>query len=85
MKTFLEKLERKAENWLDVVDDQVQQPILQVMTGEVFIHNPNPTGIDSPGQPVQATISPPSSGLHQPTETYDRELQCQPVLRKANA
>jgi hypothetical protein len=85
MKTFLEKLEHKAENWLGVVDDQLQQPILQVMTGEVFIHNPNLSGIDNPGQPAQPTIPPPSSGLHQPAETYDREIQCQPVLRKANA
>ncbi len=38
MKTFLEKLERKAEQWVNTMDDQLQDTSIRVMTGEVFTH-----------------------------------------------
>lgn len=38
MKRLLEKLDRKTKSWLEAVDDQLHEPILRAMTGEVFIH-----------------------------------------------
>ena len=38
MKTFLAKLERRGGYWVSRLDDQLQQPIVRVMTGEVFMH-----------------------------------------------
>lgn len=38
MMAFLEKLERKAEQWMAVMDGQINQPIVNAMTGEVFTH-----------------------------------------------
>ncbi len=36
MKTFLDKLDRKAGRWLEAVDREFQQPVTKMLTGEVF-------------------------------------------------
>lgn len=41
MMAFLEKLERKAEQWVATMDGQINQPIVNAMTGEVFTHQPD--------------------------------------------
>jgi hypothetical protein len=32
------KLDKAAERWLNAIDGNLQQPIVQTMTGEVFTH-----------------------------------------------
>lgn len=53
MMAFLEKLERKAEQWMAAMDGQINQPIVNAMTGEVFTHQPD-AHKDMPTMHVQA-------------------------------
>lgn len=40
MKHLIEKLEQKANQWLDTFDAQLHDPTIRVMTGEVFRDTP---------------------------------------------
>jgi hypothetical protein len=58
MKSLLEKLDRKAKHLLDNMDSHLQQPTVQILTGDVFTHDT--TGEhdsirqESPIQPISA-------------------------------
>jgi hypothetical protein len=87
MKNFLEKLDRKAGNWLDTLDEQLQQPIVQTLSGEVFTHGTSLNGHSLRDQSVQ--MAQPSTHMvasrsHE-LETVDGDDLCPPVLRNANA
>jgi len=86
MKTFLDKLDRTAARWLNTMDSQLQQPVVQILTGEVFTHGTLPINHIEPEQPVQQTVKqadvPALSQAHH-TDTPERETVRPPVLRKA--
>jgi hypothetical protein len=58
MKSLLEKLDRKAKRLLDNMDSQLQQPAVQILSGDVFTHGTtderNSIRQESPIQPATA-------------------------------
>lgn len=64
MKALLEKLEHKAEQWVNSLDAQLQQPIVQVVTGEVFTHS-GVTIDQMAGEPESIEPPVPPPGLPQ--------------------
>ena len=55
MMAFLEKLERKAEQWIGAMDGQINQPIVSAMTGDVFTHSTSDVQDALPSLQVQVT------------------------------
>jgi hypothetical protein len=81
MKTFLEKLDRKAGQWLNTLDSQLQEPIVRAVKGEVFTHgttsNNDHTQEAAAHQPLAAAPKTRQSTI------TDCDIVHQPVLRKA--
>jgi hypothetical protein len=80
MNHFLEELDHKVGRWLNTIDDQVQQPIVHTLIGDVFTHDTSPSGQNHhAAQPTAAFLptrdSRPVSG--------DALYPC--ALRQANA
>ncbi|HEX2621696.1 MAG TPA: hypothetical protein VHL11_16175 [Phototrophicaceae bacterium] len=83
----LSKLDRMAERWLNTLDGQIQEPVLQIMSGEVFTHGTTSDHsvqtevvyTSTQEQPTQ----PPSTPLRNPN--YQPEAKRPATLRKANA
>ncbi len=85
MKTFFEKLDRKAGRWLNAVDEQLQAPIVNTLTGEVFTHN---SAADYDDQPLFQTAvwqsnAPANRTIPEPRPADPNCLY--PPLRKADA
>ena len=57
MKNLLKRLDKKAAQWVNELDDQIKEPLVQIVTGEVFTDGTNPAS--KPHRPESA----------QPTET----------------
>ena len=68
MKNFFQKLDRAASRWLNEFDGQMEQPITQVMTGDVFTYQA--AADDSIICETQATVTP-TSGLSQRVDKDD--------------
>lgn len=79
MKTFLETLDRRAGRWLNAMDSKLQQPLVRVMTGEVFTHGTSPNGHTNQEQPVQQAAQQSS------THTASQDVICLPWLRNADS
>jgi hypothetical protein len=84
METLLEKLDRIAGQWLEAVDNQLQEPIVRTITGEVFTHgtSSNAASSEQSGQKVayQPAVANPTNRLN----AMDNNVVC-PPLRTANA
>jgi hypothetical protein len=87
MKNFLDKLERLAGNWIETMDNQLQQPIADTMTGAVFI---NPIRLEDQvveeqhaEQPAEQPITPAPSPLRQPNTSEKDTTAHKRVLREA--
>ncbi len=79
MKTLLEKLDRKAGRWLNAMDSKLQQPLVRVITGEVFTHGVSPNGHSDREQPVQQAAQQSS------THAASQDVICLPWLRNADS
>lgn len=55
MLALLEKLERKAEQWVATMDGQLNQPVVSAMTGDVFTHQT--PDYREEALPVQAAVT----------------------------
>ncbi len=84
MKPFFEKLDRQAGRWLDAMDAQLQAPIVNTLTGEVFTHDttanednqsPFPTVVRQSSAPASRTVREPHAA----------DPCLYPPLRKADA
>ncbi len=85
MKTFFEQLDRKAGRWLNAVDEQLQAPLVNTLTGEVFTHD---TAADQDDQVLFPTVvrqsnTPASRHVHESRAADTTKLY--PPLRKADA
>jgi hypothetical protein len=56
MRNLVEKLNDQAGRWLDHLDDQVQEPIVRIMTGEVWTHGGSVDEIQC--SPIQVSAQP---------------------------
>lgn len=84
MKSWLEKLERKAGYLLDMMDHQLQEPIVQAMTGEVFTHGSETTYHTREEQPAPAKPKRTAETARK-RSSADSEALCPPALQQANA
>lgn len=84
MKSFLKTLER----FVEIVDNELQQPIVRVISGDVFTHDPTAHKHSSQDQVIQQA-APPRAAM--PTNTTreshpaDTNVLCPPRLRPAGA
>jgi hypothetical protein len=79
MKTLLEKLDRRAGRWLSAMDSELQQPLVRVITGEVFTHGASPNGHIDREQSVQQAAQQSS------THAASQDVICLPRLRNADS
>jgi hypothetical protein len=82
MSGFLEKLER----WVHILDEQLNGTTVQLLTGEVFTHDPcaRVTGPQEEPVPQDAENAPPTP--HSTRETHKPEARLYPpVMKKAPA
>lgn len=82
MKTFLEKLDRQAERLLNIMDNQINQPIAESLnlTGTLFMQSDTSSGEN---QEAQLTVSP-THEAPQP-KLVERSAKRSVVLQKADA
>jgi hypothetical protein len=80
MKNFLDKLDRLAGNWIETMDNQLQQPIVESMTGAVFTHGTTSENVVE--QPAQQPVTPTPSPARQPNTT-EKDTVHNRVLREA--
>jgi hypothetical protein len=70
MNKLLEKLDRVAGSWLNVMDEQLQQPIADTLSGEVFMTEIRPQRV-AESQPVSTMLPPavpaPKPAVKQPS------------------
>jgi hypothetical protein len=78
MNRLLEKLDHMAGRWVNTMDEQLQQPIVHTMTGEVFTHGTASNDHMTLAQPVQ----PAAPAGHKPAVIDVRPTRTA-VLRKA--
>ncbi|MEP7285632.1 MAG: hypothetical protein ABI947_07690 [Chloroflexota bacterium] len=88
MNTFLEKLDRRAKAWLDMVDSQLHDPIVRLLSGELLTHDSYSNERDYHQQPeqqaVQPVITPANPVPHEP-DTMDNTRVRRLLIQKANA
>lgn len=41
MKNLLQRLDKKAAQWIDAMDNELKEPVTQIVTGEVFVDGTN--------------------------------------------
>jgi hypothetical protein len=70
---FLMKLDRRAGRWLNVMDDELQEPITRVITAAVFVGAPARTNghvkggiVDTQEEVAQQKQVPQESAVSQP-------------------
>ncbi|MBL8161503.1 MAG: hypothetical protein JNJ61_05905 [Anaerolineae bacterium] len=79
MTNLLQQLDRKAGRWLNTLDDQLQQPTTQILTGAVFTH-----GTSSNGHTVaEQTAAQPRKRASGAADAHDSQVACPPQLSKA--
>jgi hypothetical protein len=84
MKTFFKKLEQLV----DIMDNELQQPISKVLTGEVFTHDPTFHARYGSAEQSTPQIAQPVVRAANPTRDSrrtDNTAICPPVLRPAGA
>lgn len=83
MKSFLKTLER----FVNIMDNELQQPIVQVLSGEVFTHDPTSHCHSSQEQPVQqaAPLVVTATITAHKSRSSDSNVVCPPTLRTAVA
>lgn len=77
MMAFFEKIERAAERLVNGLDDQLQEPLVKVITGEVFVSAEASVSAShipcieetTPPTPPQGKEMPASHPLHPTTPT----------------
>jgi hypothetical protein len=78
MMAFFEKIERVAERLVNGMDDQLQEPLIKVMMGEVFVsgdtsvsatNTPCIEDKTTPPTPSQGKDMPASQPIHPTTPT----------------
>jgi hypothetical protein len=80
MKNFLDKLERMAEQFVGAMDEQLQQPIADTISGAVLMNRTTPDIHDTEqSEPQSAPVTRP---IRKP-DTTENEVVCSPVLREA--
>jgi hypothetical protein len=86
MKTWLETLEDRAERLLNMMDNELQAPIIHTLTGEVFTHGTPSRDDGEKAKPVQAVTQPaPETKRKRQSESASAEGSCPPLLRQADA
>lgn len=83
MKSFLSRLERLV----DIMDNELNQPISRVLTGEVFTHDPSARthGIPEQQPTPQAPRVLPASKPTREARPVDTVPNCGPRLRPVGA
>jgi hypothetical protein len=85
MKSFLKKL----EHLVNIIDNEMQQPITQVLTGEVFTHDPSShahsyNATEESTQKAARPVVTAASPTREP-RVADKTPVCPPQLRPAGA
>ncbi|NLX09981.1 MAG: hypothetical protein GXY36_10025 [Chloroflexi bacterium] len=83
MKNLLSKLDRKAGQWLETVDGEMQQPVTQFLNGETLFNRASGhSNHSAQAQPdAQAPATPATNPGRKPSTS---EVPCQQTLRGAN-
>lgn len=85
MKSFLKKL----EHLVDIIDGEMQQPIVKVLTGEVFTSDASSQAhhYNAAEQVTQPTVQPvvPAANPARDTRPVDANAICPPRLRPVAA
>lgn len=84
MKSFLKKL----ENLVSIIDNEMQQPIVQVLTGDVFTHDPSSHAHSCNATEASTQKARPVVTAASPTREprpIDTNAVCPPRLRPAGA
>lgn len=77
MKTLLERLDSAAGRWVNRIDSQLQEPVVQVITGQVFMHGAESNGHPAHRQPAQPVARQTSAPEPKPTrEALIPAMQC---------
>ena len=85
MKSFLKTLERLV----DIIDGEMQQPIVKVLTGEVFTHDATSHSHgysnQEPSIPQAASHALPTTNPTREPRQTDNNIVCPPRLQPAGA
>lgn len=89
MKNLFGKLDRQFGRWLAVMDDQLQEPVLRAISGEVFVHGATLQEGNTQQHMEEVSVEPPMNpGMQvevsapdvQKKSTYDGKLICPPLV-----
>ena len=83
MTTFLQKLDRAAERWVSIIDNQLQDATVRTITGEIFHDDVSSQCVlhDEAEQDAPLTTLP----VHSPRDARKTKSTYPPLLRKASA
>lgn len=85
MKTFLKNLDRKAGRLLSAMDDQLHEPIVRTMTGDVFVHSAVEQDCQIAPEQAAAAQQPPTPTRPLRAQVTAEPVGAVPVLRRAGA
>lgn len=77
MKSLLERLDSAAGRWVKMIDSQLQEPVAQVITGQVFMQGAESNGHPAHRQPAQPVVRQTAAPEPKPTrEAPIPAMQC---------